>query len=38
LLAATRDTLASAFGGLAIGAAIGLTLGVLFAASRASTG
>ncbi len=30
LLAATRDTLASAFGGLAIGAALGLTLGVLF--------
>lgn len=30
LLAATRDTLASAFAGLAIGAAIGLSLGVLF--------
>ena len=30
LLAATRDTLVSAFGGLAIGGAIGLTLGVLF--------
>jgi ABC-type nitrate/sulfonate/bicarbonate transport system permease component len=30
LVLATRDTLASAFGGLAIGAAIGLSLGVLF--------
>lgn len=30
LLVATRDTLASAFAGLAIGAAIGLSLGVLF--------
>jgi len=29
LLIATRDTLASAFGGLAIGAAIGLALGIL---------
>jgi ABC-type nitrate/sulfonate/bicarbonate transport system permease component len=35
LLIATRDTLASAFGGLAIGGAIGLTLGVLFGALRA---
>jgi ABC-type nitrate/sulfonate/bicarbonate transport system permease component len=32
LLIATRDTLASAFGGLAIGGAIGLALGVLFGA------
>ncbi len=30
LLLATRDTLASAFGGLTIGAAIGLSLGILF--------
>ncbi len=34
LLAATRDTLVSAFGGLAIGGAIGLTLGVLFGSVR----
>jgi ABC-type nitrate/sulfonate/bicarbonate transport system permease component len=32
LLTATRDTLACAFGGLAIGGAIGLTLGILFGA------
>ena len=34
LLAATRDTLASAFAGLALGAAIGLTLGVALGAVR----
>jgi NitT/TauT family transport system permease protein len=35
LMEATRDTLASAFAGLAIGAAIGMTLGVLFGSVRA---
>jgi ABC-type nitrate/sulfonate/bicarbonate transport system permease component len=35
LLLATRDTLASAFGGLAIGAAIGVSLGVLFGSVKA---
>jgi ABC-type nitrate/sulfonate/bicarbonate transport system permease component len=34
LLVATRDTLACAFGGLAIGGLIGLTLGVLFGSLR----
>jgi ABC-type nitrate/sulfonate/bicarbonate transport system permease component len=34
LLVATRDTLASAFGGLAIGGLIGLTFGILFGALR----
>jgi|SRR5579872_2571851 ABC-type nitrate/sulfonate/bicarbonate transport system permease component len=34
LLAATRDTLASAFAGLAIGGAIGLTLGIALGAIR----
>jgi ABC-type nitrate/sulfonate/bicarbonate transport system permease component len=35
LLASTRDTLVCAFAGLAIGGAIGLTLGILFGAFRA---
>ncbi len=35
LMEATRDTLASAFAGLAIGAAIGLSLGILFGSVRA---
>jgi len=35
LIAATRDTLASAFGGLAIGASLGLVLGIVLGSLRA---